>query len=109
MFYDFFKVDAACSGFSPHENAVPSRARNAPSEVVSSIGRLALAPSFWSFFAFCRDSIKECQLVGGEDRGLQLKKPSRPPHPTAPKKSGGTRSRPRRMRLAQRRRLGAAL
>ncbi|CAJ1342480.1 unnamed protein product [Effrenium voratum] len=44
MFYDFFKVD-----------------------VVSSIGRLALAPSFWSFFAFCRDSIKECQLVGGEE------------------------------------------
>ncbi|CAK9000824.1 unnamed protein product [Durusdinium trenchii] len=43
-FYDFFKV-----------------------EVVSAIRRVALAPSFWSFFAFCRESIKECQLVGVED------------------------------------------
>ncbi|CAE7194424.1 HERC1 [Symbiodinium necroappetens] len=43
-FYDFFKVD-----------------------VVSAISRLHLPASFWSFLAFCRETIKEFQLVGTEE------------------------------------------
>lgn len=43
-FVDFFKVD-----------------------VVAAISRFALPRSFWSFFAFCRESIRECNLVGVED------------------------------------------